>query len=60
MAKDSIKIGVDADRETDAELRKWANSEGRSKRRHAEVVLRRVAKIRRENPAKLKELGIAE
>jgi hypothetical protein len=60
MASDTIKIGVDADRETDVELRKWAKAEGRSKRRLAAVLLRKLAQLRKENPAPLKTLRLME
>jgi hypothetical protein len=58
VAKDVIKIGVLVDRETDLDLRKWSKSEGRSKRRHCEVVLKKVVRIFAQNPDALKQLGV--
>jgi hypothetical protein len=58
MARDGINIRVKADLETNAELQKWARDEGRSKRLHAAVMLRRLTRVRRENPGVLKEAGL--
>jgi flagellar motor switch protein FliM len=47
MRRETIKIGVEVDRETDAALRPWSKEEGRSKRRHVAVVLKNVARLRK-------------
>jgi hypothetical protein len=58
MAQDVIPIRVEVDRESDAELRTWSKIEGRSKRRHAAIVLRKVTQARKINPAALKAIGL--
>lgn len=47
MSRETIKIGVEVDRETDAALRPWSKEEGRSKRRHAAIVLKNIARLRK-------------
>lgn len=47
MRHETIKIGVEIDRETDTTLRPWSREEGRSKRRHVAVVVKNIARLRR-------------
>jgi hypothetical protein len=58
MARDKINIRVEVDRETDLNLRRWCKTEGRSKRTHCSVVLRKISKVFIENGQALKQLGI--
>lgn len=47
MRRDSIKVGVELDRETDLVFRDWSKDEGRSKRRHLSIFARRGAQLRK-------------
>lgn len=60
MAQKTIGIGVDVDRETDDELDKWSKQEGRSKRRHVAVILRKISILRRTKPDELQRLGLVD
>lgn len=60
MARETIKIGVETDRETDLTLRSWSRDEGRSKRRHAAVVLKNVARLRKLSPDELNRMPTAD
>ena len=60
MRRETIKIGVETDRETDLTLRSWSKDEGRSKRRHAAVVLKNNARLRKMNPDELMRLATAD
>lgn len=57
MARETIKIGVDVDRETDLTLRSWSKERDRSKRRHSAVTLKNVARFRRMAQDELKRLS---
>lgn len=58
MAKDTIRNGVDLDRETDGLLTQWAKQEERSKRLQTRVIVRRVVRAWKERPELLKPLGL--
>lgn len=60
MRRETIKIGVEVDRETDATLRPWSREEGRSKRRHVAVVLKNVARLRKLLPDELQRMPATE
>lgn len=60
MAKGLIRFGVELDRETDTEVKKLADVEDRSKRNFNSVVLRRIARLWRENPDLLIEHRIVQ
>lgn len=59
MAQKTVRIGVEIDRESDADFQKWADNEGRSKRRHAEILMRRLIEIFNSKPTELERLGLA-
>lgn len=50
------KVGLD--RETDLDLKKWAEEAERSKTRHTSVLLRKLVGLRRTNPEALRELQL--
>lgn len=58
MAHDVVPIRVEVDLESNAELRKWSKDEGRSKRRHAAILLQKLARARKSQPEALKALGL--
>lgn len=58
MAQKTVRIGVEIDRESDVDFRKWAETEGRSKRRHAEVLMRRLIELFNSRPIELERLGL--
>lgn len=60
MKRDTIKIGVEVDRETDATLRPWSKEEGRSKCRHAAVLLKNAARLRKLAPDELLRMPAAD
>lgn len=60
MRRETIKIGVELDRETDTTLRPWAKSEGRSKRRHLGIVARNIAQLKRMSPDELMRMPVVD
>ena len=56
MAQDVVPIRVEVDHETDAELRKWAKKDQRSKRNLLSVIARKLTQIRKQNPAVIEQL----
>jgi hypothetical protein len=60
MAPKRTSIRVEVDRETDLEFSEWSGDEGRSKRRHLEIVLRKLARLRKSNPGELARLGLLD
>jgi hypothetical protein len=58
MAQRNVRIGVELDRETDADFQKWAESEGRSKRRHGAILLRHLTDLFKSHRADLERLGL--
>ena len=59
MNRDVIKMGVEVDQKTNLDLKEWSKREGRSKRQHAAILLRKLIEIRKEKPNELKALGLA-
>lgn len=58
MARERVRFGVDLDRETDATIRKIAESEERSKRNMHAVLMRRIARLWQEKPEALRQLEL--
>jgi hypothetical protein len=59
MATKTVRIGVEVDRETDSDFETWADSEGRSKRRHAAILLRNLTSLVKTHRDDLERLGLA-
>lgn len=49
-------IRVDLDPHTDLEIDSWSRTDGRSKRRHVAIVLRKLAILHKTEPAELERL----
>jgi hypothetical protein len=60
MIRERVRFGVDLDRETDAEIRKLAVMEERSKRNFHSVLLARVVRVWKATPEKLRELKLIQ
>lgn len=60
MAKRSVQIKADVEHDTDVELRKWAEFEGRSKKRQLEILARKLTGLRKTNREDLERLGLAD
>lgn len=60
MARERVKFGVDLDRETDAEIKKLAQFERRSKRNFHAVLMTRVSRMWKETPERLLELKLIQ
>ncbi len=60
MERERVRFGVDVDRETDAEIKKLARRENRSKRNFHAVLLSRIVRTWRENPAALQSLKLVQ
>lgn len=58
MATKTIRIGVELDTETNRRVERWSEAEGRSKRRHAEIIFRRIGELMEEQPNELARLGL--
>jgi len=59
MGQKMINIRVEIDRETDVDFDGWAEKEGRSKRRHAAILLRKLTGLMKTHPTDLERLGLA-
>ena len=59
MALKGVITKVGLDRETDLDLRKWAEEAERSKTRQAAILLRRLVSLRKTNPDALRQLQIS-
>lgn len=55
-----IRIGVEVDRETDMEIERWSQEEGRSKRRHTAILVRRLTNLRKTHRQDLERLGLVQ
>jgi hypothetical protein len=58
MSQELVNIRVELDPQAAIDLNKWADREGRSKRRHAAVLLRRLTVLQKTNPNDLRRLGL--
>lgn len=58
MGRQITNLRMELDSETNRRLERWAEAEGRTKRRHTTIVVRRIAEFLDENPAELERLGI--
>lgn len=60
MGQKRINIRIEVDRETDLEIEEWSEIEGRSKRRHLEILARKLTALRKTNPDDLIRLGLID
>jgi uncharacterized sporulation protein YeaH/YhbH (DUF444 family) len=60
MSKNGTQIRIEVDRETDHEFSQWSDAEGRSKRRHVEILMRKLASLRKSHPEDLQRLGLVD
>lgn len=60
MARKGINLRIEVDRETDTEFSAWAESEGRSKRRHLAILTRKLTTLRKTSPDDLARLGLLD
>jgi hypothetical protein len=58
MGQKLINIRVEIDRETDFDFDGWAEREGRSKRRHAAILLRNLTALVKTHREDLERLGL--
>lgn len=58
MLQRTVKTGVELDRDTNTHFEEWAEEEGRSKRRHAAILLRKLTTLRKTRPGDLSRLGL--
>jgi hypothetical protein len=60
MAQKTVRIGAEIEREIDIEFSQWAETEERSKRRHAAVLIRKLTVLRKTHPDELQRLGLMD
>ncbi len=60
MTRERVRFGVDLDRETDAEIRKLAVLEQRSKRNMNAVLMMRIIRLWKAEPQKAREFGLVK
>lgn len=60
MKQQTVRIGVDLEREMDTDLSRWAEMEERSKKRHLKTIARKVISAWKVNPQSepLRALGL--
>lgn len=57
-SENTVRVGAELDPDTDRALNKWSKDEGRSKRGHAAILLKRLARLRESAPDDLVRLGL--
>jgi hypothetical protein len=60
MATKTVRIGAEIDKETDVEFGRWAEREGRSKRRHLAILARKLTTLQKTRPDDLARLGLLD
>lgn len=60
MRRKGVNLRIEVDRQTDLEFSQWADSEGRSKRRHLAILARKLTALRKSDPDGLVRLGLLE
>ena len=60
MAQAMVRIGVEIEKKSDADFSAWAQSDGRSKRQHARVLMRKLLQARQDRPDDLRRLGLLD
>ena len=60
MATKAAVIKAEVDRETEVDFSAWADREGRSKQRHAAILLRKLTTLKKSHPAELAKLGLLD
>lgn len=60
MDQELINIRVEVDEETDLAVKRWAQAEGRSKRRHVAILVRKLTTLRKSHPDELQRLGLID
>jgi hypothetical protein len=51
---------VDLDYQTDTDFTAWSEREGRSKKRHMGILIRKLTQIQKANPAALAAIGLMD
>lgn len=59
MKSETVRIGTEVDEQTALTFKAWGKEEGRSRKRHIAIILRRLAVIKKERPEQLKAIGLA-
>lgn len=60
MGQRIFSTRVELDHDTDDTLEKWGELEGKSKRRHAAILIRKLIVLRETQPAELVRLGLID
>jgi hypothetical protein len=60
MAAKQGVIKAEVDREIENDFSAWAEREGRSKQRHASILLRKLTSLKRSHPDELARLGLMD
>ena len=60
MRKRIVPVTVELETDVDHDVSDWAQTEGRSKRRHLSILARKLASLRKTNPDDLQRLGLME
>lgn len=58
MPRQLTNLRLELDNETNRRLERWSEAEGRKKRPHANIIVRRLLAFLDENPAELERLGL--
>ena len=56
----SVSVRLELDRETHSAFGEWSKVEGRSARDHTAILMRKLARLRRERPEELARLGLLD
>ncbi|MDB5298291.1 MAG: hypothetical protein JWO31_4274 [Phycisphaerales bacterium] len=59
-ATETVSVRLELDRDTHAEFGDWSKHEGRNTRDHTAVLMRKLARLRRERPEELARIGLLD
>lgn len=60
MQADTVSVRLELDSDTHSAMGEWSKVEGRSTREHTAILMRKLARLRREKPDELARLGLLD
>jgi hypothetical protein len=60
MQATTVSVRLELDSATHADMGEWSKVEGRSTREHTAIILKKLARLRRERPEELARIGLLD
>lgn len=60
MQQATVSVRLELDSATHADMGEWSKVEGRSTREHTAILMKKLARLRREQPDELARLGLLD